>query len=392
MIPTFNRCDYVSLAIASVLRQTFTDLEVVVSDNHSPDDTRAVVESFTDERVRYVQPPEHCIMPEHWEFVRQQARGEFVLLLGDDDALVSCAVEHFVAAAERHNAEFLFSGLAEYFDPNYGTDQANTLQVLPFDGSTSVVSRDELLGPLYGRLKQAYRMDPSAFVFTRELGDRVAARAGHFFHTQGAEYFAWPLAAAFATGMAHVSLPLLITGRTPKSWGTNMVLVNPGKEKISALVSDAGTDWRHSPVSNFTFANLMTEGMLTAQAACPEELGDYHVDQTAYLRAIYQELRGRQAKGVDVTADLEELERLAAADPSIGRLEDPFLVRARNWARYRARSLSPTKRRGGAAPALPRAGVTARGSDYGFSDILGAAELAGQAIGAPDRPLSPLQE
>ena len=52
VIPSFNRADMVGAAIQSVLEQTYTDLEVIVVDDGSTDNTEAVVTAFTDARVR----------------------------------------------------------------------------------------------------------------------------------------------------------------------------------------------------------------------------------------------------------------------------------------------------------------------------------------------------
>jgi len=52
-IPTYNRSNLVKEAIESVLKQTYTDLEVLVVDDGSIDDTRSVVERIPDGRVKY---------------------------------------------------------------------------------------------------------------------------------------------------------------------------------------------------------------------------------------------------------------------------------------------------------------------------------------------------
>jgi hypothetical protein len=384
VIPTYNRCELVRFAIESALRQTFADLEIVVSDNHSTDATAEVVGGFMDPRLRYVRPPEHRAMPEHWEFARQQARGELVLLLGDDDALVADALERFAAAHAAHGAELLFSGLAEYFDPCFDGPESNSLLCMPFTGATSTITVDDLLGPLYRTLRPRYRMDPSAFVFSRGLADRIAAETGHFFFTQGAEYYAWPLAAVFANHITHVSLPLLMTGRTPKSWGTNMVLVNPGRQKIDAFLSDVVPEWSASPLSNFTFSNLMAEGLLAAKGAAPDRLARYELDTNASLRAMYSELLNRRAKGVDVERELAELEAFASRHPEVGRLTDPLPRRALRRVRRALRS----KRRTGSrlhddAPDA-RAGFRITGAEGGFDDILGAGRFLAAVIADPD--------
>ena len=53
IIPTYNRGYIVHEAIDSVLTQTERDLELIVVDDGSTDDTRSIVESLSDDRVVY---------------------------------------------------------------------------------------------------------------------------------------------------------------------------------------------------------------------------------------------------------------------------------------------------------------------------------------------------
>jgi glycosyltransferase involved in cell wall biosynthesis len=53
VIPVYNRADVVGDAIRSVLAQTFQDFEIIVVDDGSRDNPRAVVESFADPRIRF---------------------------------------------------------------------------------------------------------------------------------------------------------------------------------------------------------------------------------------------------------------------------------------------------------------------------------------------------
>ncbi len=89
VIPTFNRSDIFPAAVRSILAQTCGDFEVIVSDNYSTDDTPQVAAQFTDPRVKYVRTPRHVVIADSWEFARQQASGRLIIMLSDDDALVS---------------------------------------------------------------------------------------------------------------------------------------------------------------------------------------------------------------------------------------------------------------------------------------------------------------
>lgn len=86
-IPTRNRSALLGKAIESVLRQSYRDFTLVVSDNASDDDTASVVASFDDPRLVY-RPLENGISrPANFNRLIEVAETEFVLILGDDDEL-----------------------------------------------------------------------------------------------------------------------------------------------------------------------------------------------------------------------------------------------------------------------------------------------------------------
>src|SRR5215471_19694655 len=87
LIPTRNGAPYVFSAINSILRQSYESCEVVVSVNHSTDETMSQVRSIDDPRLRVVVPPAPLSMTLHYEWCLKQARGEWITILGDDDGL-----------------------------------------------------------------------------------------------------------------------------------------------------------------------------------------------------------------------------------------------------------------------------------------------------------------
>ena len=87
-IPTFNRANgYLRETLESALAQTYPNLDIVVADNCSPDDTTAVVKSYNDARVRYFRHDPGTKPNDNFNFCLSQARGEFFLLLHDDDLI-----------------------------------------------------------------------------------------------------------------------------------------------------------------------------------------------------------------------------------------------------------------------------------------------------------------
>ncbi|MBR0797153.1 glycosyltransferase [Bradyrhizobium jicamae] len=86
-IPTRNRVDLLAAAVASVLAQEFTDIDLIVVDDASTDGTAAYLESVvrSDRRVRFIRNDSPCGAPISRNKAIRQAVGEFVTGLDDDD-------------------------------------------------------------------------------------------------------------------------------------------------------------------------------------------------------------------------------------------------------------------------------------------------------------------
>jgi glycosyltransferase involved in cell wall biosynthesis len=95
-IPTINRSSLALRAIRSALAQTYSDVEVIVSDDASTDDTVARVQEIHDPRLVLVQQKERLGLVRNFDFCLRHATGEYFLLLGDDDVLLPDAINRLV--------------------------------------------------------------------------------------------------------------------------------------------------------------------------------------------------------------------------------------------------------------------------------------------------------
>ncbi len=87
IIPTYNRAHCIGRAIDSVLAQTYGEVDVIVIDDGSKDDTRArVLDTYgKDSRVRYVHQ-DNCGVSAARNHGIRQVKGELAALLDSDDA------------------------------------------------------------------------------------------------------------------------------------------------------------------------------------------------------------------------------------------------------------------------------------------------------------------
>lgn len=86
-MPVYNGAKYIGEALDSLLVQTFTDFELIISDNASTDATQSICEEYArrDLRIRYVRQSENRGALANFQFVLDQAQGEFFMWAAADD-------------------------------------------------------------------------------------------------------------------------------------------------------------------------------------------------------------------------------------------------------------------------------------------------------------------
>src|SRR5262245_27685902 len=85
ILPTWNRADLLSHAIASVRSQTFDSWELIVVDDGSTDDTAGVVAGFRDDRVSFLALPHSGNAARARNAALRIARAERVAFIDSDD-------------------------------------------------------------------------------------------------------------------------------------------------------------------------------------------------------------------------------------------------------------------------------------------------------------------
>ena len=97
-IPTFNRKELLYQAIRSALLQTYRNIEVVVSDNSSDDESAKMIQNINDSRIRYFRNDSNLGAAANWERCVHLADGDFFSWLQDDDLLLPHFASDAVAA------------------------------------------------------------------------------------------------------------------------------------------------------------------------------------------------------------------------------------------------------------------------------------------------------
>jgi len=119
VIPAYNAEGFIAETLDSVLSQTFQDYEVVVVDDGSVDDTRGVVESYDDARIRYVRQENGGASRARNRGIADSS-GELVAFLDADDLWLPEKLERQVEVFRENPELGLLSTLHEAFSPETG--------------------------------------------------------------------------------------------------------------------------------------------------------------------------------------------------------------------------------------------------------------------------------
>src|SRR5262245_17712142 len=87
LIPSRNRLEVLQLAVQSVVAQGRRDVEIVVSDNASDQDYVDLLASIEELEVKYSRSDDLLSVTDNWNRALSLAAGDYIIMLGDDDAL-----------------------------------------------------------------------------------------------------------------------------------------------------------------------------------------------------------------------------------------------------------------------------------------------------------------
>jgi Glycosyl transferase family 2 len=179
-IPTYNRRATLERAVRSVLDQDERDLEVIVSDDASSDDTAAAMERLAaaDARVRFTRQPVNLGHAGNYAWVLDQARGEHFMWLADDDWLDASYVRRCLETLRGEPGTVLACGQARYYVGERFEVEERPIDLPQRRAGERVLryfARVNMNGPLFG---VARRSDWAAVGFPDQLGGDWTAVAG----------------------------------------------------------------------------------------------------------------------------------------------------------------------------------------------------------------------
>ena len=95
-LATYNRSDLLDNAIRSVLNQSYKFFEIIISNNNSSDDTKAVLSKYDDERIKIYNQNKNIGVVNNWNFCLKKSKGDYFIMLSDDDEFEVDCIENLL--------------------------------------------------------------------------------------------------------------------------------------------------------------------------------------------------------------------------------------------------------------------------------------------------------
>jgi glycosyltransferase involved in cell wall biosynthesis len=122
-IPTYNGASFLEETLYSAMHQTYKNIEIIITDDSSSDDTIALCQKFakTDSRIKVFENEKNLGLVGNWCESVEKASSKWVKFLFQDDLLELDCVEKMIHAALEHKVDFVICNrqyiFEEGFDP-----------------------------------------------------------------------------------------------------------------------------------------------------------------------------------------------------------------------------------------------------------------------------------
>ena len=370
MIPTLNRAHLLRSSLKSATEQTFPDLEVVVFDDMSDDDTASVAASFASPRVRYVRANRRFDMSESFEEALKHATGEHVTFLTDDSYLLPHAVSRAFRALTQHTASLVAWRHAGYFDEHWVEPRRrNTLYVPRTSNRARLLSSRQQLTKWFRHLQGHSEWMPRSInsLCRRSIIEAAIRAQGRFFLPPAPDHSSGVAMLMNSSEYVALDAPLVIDGVTKESIGPAQSFTR-GKSAEDFYRTLGPTLAEATYLGMPTTSAIIAKSFEKAAAFYPDAPS---IDPRTVLTYINDDLAKLSVYGTDVSGLLDVLDHKAS---EYGRAFCLSLQasRARSTAKWLGVKFTRSSRW---APALEtvRGLTTIRGDTAGFDDVEGAA-------------------
>lgn len=295
VLPTRNGLHLVKQALSTIQAQNYPNWECVVYDNASEQPLEDHVKSLQDPNIRYARSASFVPVTDSWNGAIDQAKGDYVMLIGDDDGLPPNSFSDLARLAERfYNPDLFYSSHYQFMHPwvmpsqpwGYLNVLANAFFLVGQHDPVVLapqVANFAVRGSLKFRRNFSYNMQ--ACYFSHRLLDNLRHK-GNIFHSPFPDYYLANAAFIRSRSTVIVPQPIGFQGVSRKSFGFTLLNNLPergeallatelSKDPLYSKVADSILDGGLAYATNFMITMHHVVDMLGDAAPCGVDMERY---------------------------------------------------------------------------------------------------------------------
>lgn len=243
VIPTRERCDTLEHALHTCVIQDYDNLEIIVSDNFSHDQTRAVVESFADPRIRYINTGKRLSMTDNFEFALSHVSPKgYVIYIGDDDGLLPNAIRSLDTVIVGTGAAVLRWTLPTYWWPGIESNLENRLVIPSFGSGLAVLDSATIIQDILSFREPYTSYLPLMYQYSAVSYEVIAmirpSSTARFYNSMTPDVYSGFAIAGIVDSFFYSERPYVIGGVSPHSNGASslgLTLLGPAHRFLSEV-------------------------------------------------------------------------------------------------------------------------------------------------------------
>lgn len=274
IIPTRERARTLVSTLATATAQASRDFEIVVSDNMSADNTREVVTAAAqnDDRIRYINSGARLSMCGNYEFALEQARGDYVVIIGDDDAVMPGGLDRLLARLRALSEPTIHMWPLHIYDWPVGELPAKIAYLAPAIPESTLDLKDKARDVVRRGSWKYYELpSPYHSAVPRAILNKIRDHTGRVFHSTQPDVFTAMAIPAYADRAVNLGTTVTLNGRSAQSNGLGFVQ-RKARANIDRFIAEYG-DYRFHPTLATgvpAAANMIPDAVLMAVDLFPE--------------------------------------------------------------------------------------------------------------------------
>ena len=219
IIPTVGRCETLRSTLQTAVEQDYSHFEIIVSDNSQGDEVKDLLRDSRFSRVTCVTPSDRLSMVDNWEFALSFVESGFVIVVGDDDALVTNSLSYLASAISSSSADVVQWPINTYIWPML-SDMSYVLPAkrLAYENLQVTRIREHLFEGLKLGVCNNWRL-PHLYhsAVNMELLNRIRQQTGKYFYSTCPDVYMSYMLPFMAEKPIYIDTPISVVGHSLRS-------------------------------------------------------------------------------------------------------------------------------------------------------------------------------